>query len=290
MDRTAVLNYSSGTTGVPKGVEITHLNYISNCMQTEYMSALAPDYAEKAQKAKLLSFLPMYHAYGQTHHCVSCPVKAVPVYVMRKFEFVKMLEYVQKYRITGLNLVPPIAVALTKRPEVADYDLSSVEAAGCGAAPLGRESAVEFDKVVAKGRFQLKQGWGMTEITCSAIGWDPNFDLDSAAVGELNPNIEGVIVDEDNQEVPVGQRGEFWVRGPNVMKGYWRKPEATKETKTVCSIDRMIDPLRRCILTSPVGRRLAEDGRYRIPRRTQSDIRGRSKEGSCLREFHSFTL
>ncbi|KAK5124697.1 hypothetical protein LTR85_001410 [Meristemomyces frigidus] len=232
MDRTAVLNYSSGTTGVPKGVEITHMNYISNCMQTEYMQALAPDYEDRLQRASVLSFLPMYHAYGQTVHCVTVLLKGIPVYVMRKYDFVKMLQYIQKYRITSLNLVPPIAVALTKRAEVKDYDLSSVEGAGCGAAPLGRESAVEFDNTVAKGRFQLRQGWGMTEITCSAVGWDPNHLADSAAVGELNPNIEGMIVDEEGNEVPLDQRGEFWVRGPNVMKGYWRKPEATRETMT----------------------------------------------------------
>jgi len=134
-------------------------------MQTEYMESLAPDYEDRISRAQGLSYLPMYHAYGQTVHCVSFPVKGTPVYIMRKFEFIKMLQYIEKYRITSLNLVPPIAVALTKRAEVADYDLSSVEGAGCGAAPLGRESAVDFDDKVGRGRFQLRQGWGMTETT-----------------------------------------------------------------------------------------------------------------------------
>jgi 4-coumarate--CoA ligase len=231
MNRTAVLNYSSGTTGVPKGVEITHLNYISNCMQTEHTAQQDPDYANYLTRASILSFLPMYHAYGQTYHGVSAVLKGIPVYMMRKFDFLKMLEYLQKYKITSLNLVPPIAVALIKRPEVKNYDLSTVEAAGVGAAPLDPETINQFERMFGN-KFQLKQGWGMTEITCSACGWDPNDSAESDKVGELNANVEAMIVDDDGKEVKDGERGELWVRAPNVMKGYWRKPEATKETLT----------------------------------------------------------
>ena len=231
MHRTAVLNYSSGTTGVPKGVEITHLNYISNCMQTEHTAQQDPDYQNYLQRARTLSFLPMYHAYGQTYHGVSTVLKGIPVYMMRKFDFIKMLEYIQKYRITSLNLVPPIAVALTKRPEVRKYDLSTIEAAGCGAAPLSAESVNDFERMFGH-KFQLKQGWGMTEITCSACGWDPNEQSDASKVGELNANVEAMVVDDEGREVRDGERGELWVRAPNVMKGYWGKPEATRETLT----------------------------------------------------------
>jgi len=114
---------------------------------------------------------------------------------------------------------------------VNNYDLSTVEGAFVGAAPLDHESVNNFERMF-DGKFQLRQGWGMTEITCSAVGWDPTVTSDPKKIGELNPNIEAMIVDDEGRELGYEERGEFWVRGPNVMKGYWGKPEATAETKT----------------------------------------------------------
>ena len=221
---------------MPKGVEITHGNYVANCMQTHFMASLRPDYAAWRARAVALSFLPMYHAYGQTVHAVSLPREHVPVYIMRgRFNLARMLAHVARFRVTALALVPPVAVALTKlrgaEARAAMADLASLEDVGCGAAPLSRETAREFEALVG-GRFRLRQGWGMTEITCSACGWDPNVESDAGKVGELNPNVEAMVVDEEGREVAAGERGELLVRGPNVMKGYWRRPEATREALT----------------------------------------------------------
>lgn len=122
-----------------------------------------PGYEEKFPSYRWLCSIPMYHAMAQTIFCAGGPSKRIPVYVMAKFDFEKMLQYTQDYRITELQLVPPIVVAMTKSPLVKKYDLSSVDNAVSGAAPLGGESAAEFARLWPPGQMNLKQGWGMTE-------------------------------------------------------------------------------------------------------------------------------
>lgn len=141
---------------------ITHRNYISNCLQYTFISSLFPDIEARTARAKWLCYLPLYHAMAQTIFLSCGVIRQIPIYIMAKFDFVQMLENVQKYKITELSLVPPIAVMLAKHPIVKKYDLSSVESIGCGAAPLGSEASRELEKVW-NGRLNLKQGWGMTE-------------------------------------------------------------------------------------------------------------------------------
>ncbi|KAF2154710.1 acetyl-CoA synthetase-like protein [Myriangium duriaei CBS 260.36] len=233
LKRLICLNYSSGTTGVPKGVMICHRNYVANSEQTTYLAQLDPGFDAWLPTAKMLCFLPMYHAYGQTYYCCTAPKRGVPSYIMPKFDFLKLLQHIQNHKITDLTLVPPIAVALAKRPEVKDYDLSSVTTAGSGAAPLGNEQARELEGLWPQGQVNVKQGWGMTEVTCSMTGWHPQEITTTHSIGEMLPNCEMRIMAEDEKtELGKNQRGEFWVRGPNTMLGYWQKPDATKDTMT----------------------------------------------------------
>lgn len=162
-DQTLVLNYSSGTTGRPKGVEITHKNYVANMLQWSFLASLSPDYEAKLARARWLCFLPMYHAMAQNIYIAGALHRDTPVYIMPKFDFIKVLEYIQAFRVTDLILVPPVVVLLAKHPAVKNYDLSSVESLGSGAAPLGREVCTEVEKLWPPGQINVKQAWGMTE-------------------------------------------------------------------------------------------------------------------------------
>lgn len=163
-NRTIALNYSSGTSGTPKGVEITHKNCVANVLQWVYPYYLNPDFEDRLIRTRWLCCLPMYHSIGQNIFIAAALQLRIPVYIMPRFNFLNMLEYTERFRITDLLLVAPIVVQLAKDPESKSgkYDLSSVEAIRSGAAPLSREVSEEAE-ALWKGRVNIKQGWGMTE-------------------------------------------------------------------------------------------------------------------------------
>lgn len=154
---------------------------------------------------------------------------------MAGFDFVKMLEYIQRYRITSLTMVPPIALALAKHPLARKYDLSSITGMGCGAAPLGREVCEEVEKLIPTGS-TVRQGWGMTETTCTCMSWHPLSEMGpSSGVGEMMPNCAARLMSLDGKTAieKANERGELWVTGPNLMRRYWRRPQATADTMHV---------------------------------------------------------
>jgi 4-coumarate--CoA ligase len=225
--RVAVLNYSSGTTGLPKGVMISHQNVIANVEQSIYMRNLEQSEASSPRSERWLGFLPLYHAYGQLWSIAAAAKTLNPCYFMRSFNYDVFLRHIQQHRITHLQTAPPILVMLAKRPETEKYDLSSLQNILCGAAPLSKELQNEVSD-----RFKLKvvQTWGMTEVTCSSLHVPGGRDDRSGSVGMIDPNAEMRLIDDDGQEAKPGERGEIHVRGPNICLGYWKNDRATQET------------------------------------------------------------
>ncbi|KAK6509514.1 hypothetical protein TWF481_004254 [Arthrobotrys musiformis] len=225
---TVAINYSSGTTGMPKGVEITHWNFVANATQS-----LAMDDPVVGYEPVNLSAIPMYHAYGMAAFVMLAPKQGVKVYVMPKFDFVEYLKCIEKYKVTSIAAVPPIVVAFAKHPAVDKTDLSSVRSIGCGAAPLSAETAI-----AAEAKFnnvRILQGYGLSEVTCAVIAQRENklnINPKRGTVGHIAPNCQAKLVDGEGKELGRNVPGELWVRGPNVMKGYYNKPEATADTIT----------------------------------------------------------
>ncbi|CAG9975451.1 unnamed protein product [Clonostachys byssicola] len=222
------LNYSSGTTGKPKGVEISHYSYVANGEAVVLHNRLYPNHKKRTQRSRVLCFMPMYHAAAQTQYAINFPKMGVPTYVMPAYNFEKMLQHVQAFEISYLGCAPPIMLSLAKSSLCNKYDLSSITEITCGTAPLAREVAEEVQKLWPV-PLRIGQGWGMTELTCTSTICHPTCE-DITTVGEAAPNITIKIMDGDREITQPNKAGELWVAGPTVMRGYWRNPKATRES------------------------------------------------------------
>ncbi|KAL8728898.1 MAG: hypothetical protein Q9181_005187 [Wetmoreana brouardii] len=223
----AALNYSSGTTGLPKGVCISHYNLCAITAQSTYVLYAVKGNGANARSAeRWVGFLPLYHVFGQIYFCVLAAKLQIPVYIMKSFDYKNFLHVIQTYRITQLQLAPPIMVLLAKRPETTQYDLSSLTDITCAAAPLSGELQNEVSK---KLRVQINQCWGMTELNGGGTGYPLGYVDHTGSVGMLLPNCECKLVDDNGEEVNTSAPGEIYFRGPNVCIGYWQNKAATRD-------------------------------------------------------------
>jgi acyl-CoA synthetase (AMP-forming)/AMP-acid ligase II len=213
----AALPYSSGTTGLPKGVELTHANLVA---QVQAVMGLT-------EADVVVGVAPFFHAIGQ-NIILPCSLRAgATVVTMPRFDLAGFLGLVQEHRATFTIVVPPVVLALAGHPMVDDYDLSSLRLLGCGAAPLGAD--VE-QRCADRLGCQVVQGFGMTEGTAALAIVPPDAPRRGSA-GRLLPGTEARIIDPvGGGDLGPGRTGELWLRGPQVMRGYRDRPEATART------------------------------------------------------------
>ncbi|WP_427007318.1 AMP-binding protein [Pseudarthrobacter sp. H2] len=223
----AVLPYSSGTTGRPKGVRLSHRNLVANVEQSRGLLKVRPD-------DRILALLPFFHIYGLTVLLNLALRERARLVTIPRFELAEFLRMVQDHKCSYLFIAPPVAVALSKHPLVADYDLSSVHTTLSGAAPLDGELGARLAERLG---CRVLQGYGMTEMSpvSHLIPVDAT-EVPVSSVGYTVPNMECRLVDPatgEEIEVPAegtSAPGHLLCRGPNVMLGYLNRPEETADT------------------------------------------------------------
>ena len=224
-DDLVVLPYSSGTTGLPKGVMLTHYNLVANLCQFHAFET-RPRLEEDDM---VLAVLPFFHIYGMVVVMKLALSYGATIVTMPRFDMEEFLSLIERYRITTLPMVPPMVLGLAKSPLVDQYDLSSLRTLFCGAAPLGAELSIEAGNRVG---CAVVQGYGMTEASpVTHLSPKNASEAKPGSIGKVIPMTEVRIVDVDNgADVGPNTEGELWIRGPQIMRGYLNQPDATSQS------------------------------------------------------------
>jgi long-chain acyl-CoA synthetase len=219
-DDTAVILYTSGTTGHPKGAELTHAN-----LRRNIEAVIGPNLFGVTEEDVIFGGLPLFHAFGQT-----CALNAVVsagacLTLLPRFDPGKVLEIIQRDRVTIFEGVPTMYAALLSHPDRSRYDVDSLRMCVSGGAAMPVEVMRAFEQ--AFGGIVL-EGYGLSETSPVASFNHPDRERKAGSIGTPIAGVEMRVADDDGNEVPQGEVGEILIRGHNIMKGYWNKPEATQ--------------------------------------------------------------
>ena len=219
-DLIAIL-YSSGTTGMPKGVMLTHYNFVATMSQ---LSVAVP----LAEHDIIIAVAPFFHIMGLMGFCFDLSM-GTTVVIMPRFDLEQYLQLIERYKATILRVAPPIVFALARHPMIEKYDLSTLTYICCGASPISEELIISCAKRL---NCEVVQAFGMTETAVSAYITPRNSNMKHpASVGPTVPNTETRIIDISTKvDLGPNEHGEVLIRGPQIMKGYWNNEEATRDT------------------------------------------------------------
>lgn len=229
-DEIAVLQYTGGTTGLPKGAMLTHANLSAACAQYVETTRTEPPTMEEGVE-RVLAVLPPFHIYALSVNMLLGLRLGAELVLHTRFEVAAVVKDIVEKRITSFPGVPTMYVAIINHPGIESMDLSSLKYCASGGAPLPLEVQQRFQKLSG---CRLAEGWGMTETSPTGTFTPPHSHPRPGSCGIPIPGITIKFADVDNpgRYVPLGERGEICIGGPNVMKGYWKKPDATRESMT----------------------------------------------------------
>ncbi|MDP5276695.1 long-chain-fatty-acid--CoA ligase [Chengkuizengella axinellae] len=218
----AVLQYTGGTTGTPKGVMLTHKNLVANVTQCQAWA-----YQTEKGKEVVLSVVPLFHVYGMTICMLFAAAHAAKMVLIPKFDIDLMMKTIKTQRPTFFPGAPTLYQGIINHPKASQTDLSSIEICISGSAPLPLNTQTKFEELTAG---KLVEGYGLSEsspVICGNPIWGKNVN---GSIGVPWPNTDCKVVDPEGEEVKPGELGEIIAKGPQIMKGYWNQPAETAAT------------------------------------------------------------